>query len=167
MHENPRNHGSSNAGAGFQRTDFVSELFCCFVLDRTCRQCLSCHVSHTSISYHETRISRPLSFTVAIPPSHLSGLPTHTWHTHSQFANKCIDKIQGDGRKFPDRLKVILGHKYHHNHYMRSISTNYSLNPQQKVICFHIFLSLIVSSWRHGLQMANEADEVLLDEQPR
>ena len=27
---------------------------------------------------------------------------------------------------------------------------------------YHTFLSLIVSSWRHGLQMANEADEVLL-----
>ena len=24
-------------------------------------------------------------------------------------------KIQGDGRKFLDRFKVILGHKYHHN----------------------------------------------------
>ena len=45
---------------------------------------------------------------------------------------------------------------------MRSISTNYSRNLQQKVIFFHIFLSLIDSSWRHGLQMANEADEVLL-----
>ena len=44
---------------------------------------------------------------------------------------------------------------------MRSISTNYSPNPQRKVIFFHLFLSLIVSSWRHGLQMANEADEVL------
>ena len=40
---------------------------------------------------------------------------------------------------------------------MRSISTNYSRNPQQKFF-FHIFLSLVVSSWRHELQMANEAD---------
>ena len=32
---------------------------------------------------------------------------------------------------------------------------------------FRIFLSLIVSSWRHGLQMANEADEVLLGKRPR
>ena len=47
---------------------------------------------------------------------------------------------------------------------MRSISTNHSENPQQKVSFFHIFLSLIVSSWRHGLQMANEADEVLVAE---
>ena len=31
---------------------------------------------------------------------------------------------------------------------------------------FHIFLSLIVSSWRHGLQMANEADEVRLGKWP-
>ena len=41
---------------------------------------------------------------------------------------------------------------------MRSISTDYSRNPQQKVIV-SIFLCLIVSSRRHGLQMANEADE--------
>ena len=50
---------------------------------------------------------------------------------------------------------------------MRSISTDNSQNPQQKVIYFHIFLSLIVSSRRHGLQMANEADEVLLGKRPR
>ena len=31
---------------------------------------------------------------------------------------------------------------------------------------FHIFLSLIVSSQCHGLQMANEADEVLLGKLP-
>ena len=40
----------------------------------------------------------------------------------------------------------------------------YELQPKSatKSAFFHIFLSLIVSSWRHGLQMANEADEVLL-----
>ena len=27
-----------------------------------------------------------------------------------------FDKIQGDGRKFLDRFKSYLGHKYHHNH---------------------------------------------------
>ena len=32
---------------------------------------------------------------------------------------------------------------------------------------FHIFLSLIVSSRRHGLQMANEADEALLGKRSR
>ena len=45
---------------------------------------------------------------------------------------------------------------------MRSISTDYSRNPQQKVIFSHVFLSLIVSNRRHGLQMANEADEEVL-----
>ena len=51
---------------------------------------------------------------------------------------------------------------------MRSISTSYSRNLQQKGDFFHhIFLSLIVSSRRHGLQMANEADEVLLGKRPR
>ena len=48
---------------------------------------------------------------------------------------------------------------------MRSLSTNYSRNLQQKVIFFHIYLSLIVLSRRHGLQMANKADEVLLIKQ--
>ena len=49
-------------------------------------------------------------------------------------------------------LKVILGHKYHHSHYMRSISADYSQNPQQKVsfLLLHI-LSLIVSSSRRML----------------
>ena len=32
---------------------------------------------------------------------------------------------------------------------------------------YHIFLSLIVSSRRHGMQMANEADEVLLGKRSR
>ena len=32
---------------------------------------------------------------------------------------------------------------------------------------FSYFLSLIVSSWRHGLQIANEANEVLLGKRPR
>ena len=49
---------------------------------------------------------------------------------------------------------------------MRSISTDYSQNPQQKVIFKNIFLSLIVSSLHHGLQMVNEADEVLLGKWP-
>ena len=50
---------------------------------------------------------------------------------------------------------------------MKSKSTDYSQNPQQKVSFFHIFLSLIVSSRRHRLQMENEADEVLLGKRPR
>ena len=36
-------------------------------------------------------------------------------------------------------LKVILGHKHHHNHSMRSVSTEYSQNPQQKMIFFIYF----------------------------
>ena len=63
-------------------------------------------------------------------------------------------------------LKVNLGHK-------SSQSLNeihiYRLQPNSatKGEFFHIFLSLIVSSWRHGLHMANEADEVLLGKWPR
>ena len=54
-------------------------------------------------------------------------------------------KIQGDGRKFLDRFKSYFGSQISSQSFMRSISTEYSLNPQQKVIFFHhIFLSLIV-----------------------
>ena len=49
----------------------------------------------------------------------------------------------------------------------RSLSTDYSQNPQQKVIFSLSYMSLIVSSWRHGLQMASEADEMLLGKRPR
>ena len=45
----------------------------------------------------------------------------------------------------------------------------YQLQPisATKGAFFHIFVSLVASSWRHGLQMANEADEVLLGKRPR
>ena len=82
-----------------------------------------------------------------------------------RFDENLSGKIQGDGRKFLDRFKSYFGSQ------ISSQSLNevhiYRLNPQQKVIFFHIFLSLIVSSRRHGLQMANEADEVLLGNRPR
>ena len=76
-------------------------------------------------------------------------------------------KIQGDGRKFLDRFKSYSGSQ------ISSQSLNevhiYRLQPQSatKGDFFHIFLSLIISSRRHGLQMANEADEVLLGKRPR
>ena len=76
-------------------------------------------------------------------------------------------KIQGDGRKFLDRFKSYFGSQ------MSSQSLNYihiyrlQQNSAAKDDLFHIFLSLIVSNWRHGLQMANEADEVLLGKRPR
>ena len=76
-------------------------------------------------------------------------------------------KIQGDGRKFLDRFKRYFGSQISSQSLNEDYITNYSRNPQQKVSFFHIFLSLIVSSWRHGLQMANEADEVLLSKRPR
>ena len=76
-------------------------------------------------------------------------------------------KIQGDGRKFLDRLKSYFGSK------ISSQSLNevqiYRLQPKSatKGEFFNIFLSLIVSTRRHGLQMANEADEVLRGKRPR
>ena len=79
-----------------------------------------------------------------------------------------LGKIQGDGRKFLDRFKSYLKSQ------ISSQSLNdvyiYQLQPKSatKGEFFHIFLSFIVSSWRHGLpQMANEADEVLLGKRPR
>ena len=83
-----------------------------------------------------------------------------------------MGKIQGDGRKFLDRFKTYFGSQ------ISSQSLNevhiYRLQPKSAtkgdfyIFCFsYIFLSLIVSSRRHGLQMANEADEVLLGKRPR
>ena len=76
------------------------------------------------------------------------------------------DKIQGDGRKFLDRFKSYFGSQ------ISSQSLNdvhiYRLEPKSATKGdFYIFLSLIVSSRRHGLQTANEADEVLLGKRPR
>ena len=48
-------------------------------------------------------------------------------------------------------LKVILGHIYHHNHHMRSISADYSQNLQQKVSCFIIYFCLWLSVSRFML----------------
>ena len=76
-------------------------------------------------------------------------------------------KIQGDGRKFLDRFKSYSGSQ------ISSQSLNevhiYQLQPKPatKGDLFHIFLSLNVSSWSHGLQMVNEANEVLLGKRPR
>ena len=76
-------------------------------------------------------------------------------------------KIQGDGQKFLDRFKSYFGSQ------ISSQSLNevhiYRLQPKSttKGDFFHIFLTLIVSSWCHRLQMANEADEVLLGKRPR
>ena len=78
-----------------------------------------------------------------------------------------LGKIQGDGWKFLDRFKSYFGSQ------LSSQSLNevhiYRLQPKSetKGDFFHIFLSLIVSSRRHGLQMANEANEVLLGKRPR
>ena len=79
-----------------------------------------------------------------------------------------LGKIQGDGRKFLDRFKSYSGSQ------ISSQSLNevhiYQIQPKSATkgdFFSHIFLSLIVSSWRHGLQMANEADEVLLGKRPR
>ena len=83
------------------------------------------------------------------------------------FASTVLGKIQGDGRKFLDRFKSYFGSQ------ISSQSLNevhiYRLQPKSATNgdFFHIFLSLIVSSRRHGLQMANEADEVLLGRRPR
>ena len=78
-----------------------------------------------------------------------------------------LGKIQGDDRKFLDRFK---------SYFESQISPQslndvhiYQLQPKSatKGNFFHIFLSLIVSSWHHGLQMANKANEVLLGKWPR
>ena len=75
--------------------------------------------------------------------------------------NVDVGKIQGDCRKFLDRFKSYFGSQ------ISSQSLNevyiYQLQPKSATKGeFFSYLSLIVSSWRHGLQMANEADEALL-----
>ena len=78
-----------------------------------------------------------------------------------------LGKIQGDGRKFLDLFKSYFGRQ------ISSQSLNevriYRLQPKSAVKgkFYQIFLTLIVSSRRHGLQMANEADEGLLGKRPR
>ena len=82
----------------------------------------------------------------------------------------CLEgKIQGDGRKFLDRFKSYFGSQ------ISSQSFNevhiYRVQPKSATKSDFFFspyiLSLTVSSRRHGLQMANEADEVLLGKRPR
>ena len=77
-----------------------------------------------------------------------------------------VGKIRGDGRTFLDRFKSYFGSQISSQslNVVHIRSTDYSRNSQQKVIFFHIFLSLIVSSQCNGLQKANEA-EVLLGKQ--
>ena len=91
----------------------------------------------------------------------------HGYSACSSSLSEGFGKIQGDGRTFLDRFKSYFGSQ------ISSQSLNEihicRLQPKSatKVDFFHIFLSLIVSSRRHGLQMANEADEVLLGKRPR
>ena len=68
-------------------------------------------------------------------------------------------KIQGDGRKFLDRFKSYFGSQ------ISSQSLN-EVDPYVPITA-EIRNKRIVSSRRHGLQMANEADEVLLGKRPR
>ena len=84
---------------------------------------------------------------------------------HDQY--QYLVKSKERGRKFLDRFK---------NYFRSQISPQslnevhiYRLQPKSatKGDFFHIFLSSIVASRRHGLQMANEADEVLLGKRPR
>ena len=84
-----------------------------------------------------------------------------------------IGNIQGDGRKFLDRFKShwylswVSSHKYHHD-WLNEVLI-YRLQPKSatKGDFFLIYFCLwFLSRWRHGLQMANEADEVLLGKRP-
>ena len=88
------------------------------------------------------------------------------WHVLTVIT--VIGKIQGDGRKFLERFKSYFGSQ------ISSRSLNevqiYRLQPKAATkgeFFPHIFLSLIVSSRRQRLQMASEADEVLLGKLPR
>jgi len=85
--------------------------------------------------------------------------------TFTSFSFTSFGKIQGDGRKFLDCFKSYFGSQM----LSQTLNEVYIYQLQLKSATnsdfFHIFL-LIVSSWRHGLQMTNEADEVLLGKRP-
>ena len=89
------------------------------------------------------------------------------WRRREIIPNATLGKIQGDGQKFLERFKSYFGSQ------ISSQSLNkvhiYRLQPKSatKGEFYHIFVSLIVSSRRHGLQMVNVADEVLLGKRPR
>ena len=68
-------------------------------------------------------------------------------------------KIRGDGRKFLDRFKSYFGLQISSQSLklMRSISTNYSRNPQQMVSFSHVFVfdCFELASWIANGEMAN------------
>ena len=120
--------------------------------------CQPCCVHHTQCRWRGVR---------HYPRGIRNSISAHTACRNSQY-NQPVGKIQGDGRKFLDRFKSHLGSQ------ISSQSLNevhiYRLQPKSGTkgdFFHHIFLSLIVRSRRHGLQMANEADEVLLGKRPR
>ena len=76
-------------------------------------------------------------------------------------------KIQGHGRKSLDRFKSYSGSQISSQSLNEVHIYQLQLKSTTKGDFFHIFLSLIVSSWCHGLQIANKADEVLLGKRPR
>ena len=78
-----------------------------------------------------------------------------------------LGKILGDGRKFLDRFESYF--RLQISQPLNEVHI-YRLQPKSATkgeLFPHIFLSLIVSSRRHGLQMANEAEEVLLGKRSR
>ena len=80
---------------------------------------------------------------------------------HQTILHKLQGKIQGDNQKFLDRFKSYLGSQISSLNEVHI----YRLQPKpaiKGVFFSHIFLSSIVSSQRHRLQMANAADKVLL-----
>ena len=71
-------------------------------------------------------------------------------------------KIQGDSRKFLECFKSYFGSQISPQSLNEVHIYQLQLKSTTKGKFFYIFLCLIVLSWRHGLQMANEANEVLL-----
>ena len=78
-----------------------------------------------------------------------------------------VGQIQGDGWKFLDRFKSYFGSQISSQSLNEVHIYRLQLESATKGDFFHIFLCLTVLSWRHGLQMANEADKVLLGKWPR
>ena len=90
--------------------------------------------------------------------------PSHTKTTTGQNARRRSE--------IPGRFKSYSGSQISSSRSLNEVHIH-RLQPKSATKCeffcffFHLFLSLIVWSRRHRLEIANEADEVLLGKRPR
>ena len=123
-------------------------------LAMVCVGCLFSNFSVFLLCFTQHKITWNLCFPVSIfQYGHMSYPPS---------------KIQGDGQKFLDRFKLF---------WVTNIITIIKRGPYLPItakihnkrwgfVCVCVCVCVFVSSWCHELQMANDADEMLLGERP-